>query len=413
MRSAPALAAAILAAFAAAPAYAQLPGLPDGLDLKGLVPEKIAEPAAPPAPVWVGAVDDRATALAFSPDGAALAVGTFEEVVTFAAATGQPGRALRTRRGFAEALHWPDADELVVGEYGRVSTWDPTTGKRRKDADPVKVRGYCLALALGPGLLAADEAGTVRRIIGAIPPEVLFPKEPPPGPPVPVRGLAVDPNGAGVVLATGDPERETAAGPVFLLRLENGEPVGEPVPLPEHARAAECCAFSAGGGWVATGGADEMVRLTRLPRVNDDGGGEPEPVGRYAGQARPVNAILSLPSPDSAPVFVTAGGGRAKGGNAVRVWRYEPADLKAEGGKAEGGGDDDEPAGKVRDLAVVDDFAAPVRSLALSPDGTALAVGDDAGTVRVLRVADLLGEFAPPTVREPLTAPKPDRKDTE
>ena len=192
------------------------------------------------------------------------------------------------------------------------------------------------------------------------------------------------------------------------MRLENGEPVGEPVVLPEHARAAECCAFSAGGDWVATGGADEMVRLTRLP---PDGG--PEPVGRYAGQARPINAILSLPSPDSAPVFVTAGGGRAKGGNAVRVWRFEPAEPKAEGGKAEGGGDDDEPAGKVRDLAVIDDFAAPVRSLALSPDAALLAVGDDAGAVRVLRVADLLGEFAPPTVREPLTAPKPDRKDTD
>ena len=399
MRSPRPAAALLVALLAAAPAFAQLPGLPEGLDLKGLVPEKTNEPAAPPAPVWIAAVDDRAAALAFSPDGAALAVGTFEEVVTFAAATGEPGRALRTRRGFAEALYWPDADELVVGEYGRVSTWDPATGRRRKDADPVKVRGYCLALALGPGLLAADEAGTVRRI-GGESPAVLFPKEPPPGPPVPVRGLAVDPAGARIVLATGDPERETAPGPVFLLRLENGEPVGEPIVLPEHARAAECCAFSAGGGWVATGGADEMVRLTKLPRVGDDGGGEPEPVGRYAGQARPVNAILSLPSPDSAPVFVTAGGGRAKGGNAVRVWRYETA----------GEGDD---AGKVRDLAVIDDFAAPVRCLALSPDAALLAVGDDAGAVRVYRVADLLGEFAPPTAREPLTAPKPDRKETE
>ena len=84
----------------------------------------------------------------------------------------------------------------------------------------------------------------------------------------------------------------------------------------------------------------------------------------------------------------------------MRVWRYEPA----------GDGDD---AGKVRDLAVIDDFAAPVRSLALSPDAALLAVGDDAGAVRVYRVADLLGEFAPPAARKPLTAPKPDRKETK
>ena len=401
--------ALLCAAASAVPAVAQIPGLPEGL-APG-TPDENA-PAAPAA-VWAGEVGDRVTALAFAPDGATLAAGTFEEAALFDAATGEPGRTLRTRSGFVEALAWTDPDGLAVGEYGRVSRWDPTTGRRRRrEPAPVKVRGYVTALAPAPGagLLAGTEGGAVWRMGGDDPPAVLWPAEPPPGPPVPVRGLAVGPHAARVAVATGDPDRETTPGPTFLLTLAPAP--GETAPtvtvaaLPEHARAAECAAFSAGGGYVLTGGADETARLSALSET-----GGPIPVGRYAAHARPVNAAVALPSPDSAPAFATAGGGRAKGGNALRVWRFEPTESQAAAGE-EGG---DGPTGKVRDLAVIDDFAAPVRSLAVSPDGLALAVGDDAGAVRVYRVADLLGRPAPGTPappRPPLIAPKPVPKDT-
>ncbi|QDT15308.1 WD40 repeat domain-containing protein [Alienimonas californiensis] len=414
----PLLAAALLSATTLAlPAAAQIPGLPDGLKL----PEGLQRPAAPadgppaPAAVWTATVEDRVTALAFSPDGETLAVGTFEAVELLGAEDGKPVRTLKTRSGFAEALLWQverprflpsdksDIERikdgvLTVGDYRRVTRWEPATGKGlTKIAGP---RGYVTGLGVGLGenhavpLYAAAEDGTVRKWVydgGARsvgdPTKIVQPLGEESR--VPARGLAVYGNRIAVVF--GDPNRDTKGGPAFLLDSVTLDTL---FPLPEHTRAAECVTFSAGGGYVLTGGADEVARLSRLA-----GTGEPQPVGRYAGHARPVNAALGFPAPDgeepdARPLFATGSGGRAKDGNELRVWRFEPEAPKAEGEQADGGGDEtaEGPAGKVRDLAAIGDFAGPVRSLALSPDGTLLAVGDDAGAVRLLRVADLTAE---------------------
>ena len=197
----------------------------------------------------------------------------------------------------------------------------------------------------------------------------------------PARGLAA--HGDRIAVAFGDPDRDAKPGPAFLLDAATLE---TRAPLPEHARAAECVAFGADGRSLLTGGADEVGRLSLLP----PGESEPQPIGRYTGHARPLNAALGLPS-DAAPTFATGSGGRAKEGNELRVWRFESDGEQAEGGKVEGGKGEG-PGGTVRTLAAIADFAGPVRSLALSADGALLAVGDDAGAVRVYRLADLTAE---------------------
>ncbi|MFH5803485.1 WD40 repeat domain-containing protein [Alienimonas sp. DA493] len=373
--------AALLSATAfALPAGAQPPGLPEGLQLpEGLRPAAPADGPPAPAAVWAKTVEDRVTALAFSPDGETLAVGTFEAVELLGAEDGEPVRTLKTRSGFAEALRWAEPGVLTVGDYRRVTRWDPDAGRGlKKFTGP---RGYVTGLAVSDdALFAGAEDGTVRRWPGDSEPVVVQPLGEESR--VPARGLAV--HGDRLAVVFGDPNRDTKGGPAFLLDAATLDAL---FPLPTHTRAAECVTFSTGGGYVLTGGADETARLSRF-----DEQGEPQPVGRYGGHARPVNAALGLPSDDSQPLFATGSGGRAKGGNELRVWRFEPEEVKAEGEQVEGAADEDGPAGKVRDLAAIGDFEGPVRSLALSPDETLLAVGDDAGAVRLYRVADLTAD---------------------
>ncbi len=242
---------------------------------------------------------------------------------------------------------------------------------------------------------------------------------------MPVRGLALHgshPQGNRLAVAFGDPDRDTKPGPVFLLDATTLETL---FPLPVHVRAAECVTFSADGAYVLSGGADEVGRLSLLPALADrqyvtgKADPDPKPIGRYAGHARPMNAAIAVPSAGAnlTPIFATGSGGRAKGGNELRVWRFEPTgsqiDEPADADEPAGGEGEtkDQPTGKVRDLSAIADFAGPVRSLALSADGTLLAAGDDSGAVRVYRVRDLLGDYAPP--RTPLLAPKPAARPVE
>ncbi|MEM9701162.1 MAG: hypothetical protein AAF907_01810 [Planctomycetota bacterium] len=382
-------------ALSAGSAVAQ-PPIPEGLReaLEGPKPDE-----GPPAPaaVWSADVSDRVTALAFSPDGSSLAVGTFEAVELLCVDDAEPIRTLKTREGFVEALAWAEEDVLTVGDYRRLTRWNPQTGRGlEKKTGP---RGYVTGFALlGEGeataIVAASEDGTVRRWepgekqAGTV--------EQPLGPEarVPIRALAA--HGARLAVTFGDPDRDIKPGPVFLL---NATTLEIEFPLPEHLRAAECVTFSAGGEYLLSGGADEVGRLSHLPSLADKrfvtGKAElkPKPIGRYAGHARPLNAALALPSDDYAPVFATGSGGRAKGGNELRVWRFEPNAKPVEAKDGELPGETvDKTDGKVRDLAVIPDFAGPVRSLALSADGALLAAGDDAGAVRLYQVANLMGE---------------------
>ncbi|NNJ27845.1 hypothetical protein LzC2_39550 [Planctomycetes bacterium LzC2] len=438
------LAATTLSAVGAGPAAAQIPGLPEGLQLPGRQPP--GEPDGPPAPeaVWTGTVDDRVTALAFSPDGETLAVGTFEAVELLKAADGEAVRTIKTRSGFATALLWQiessrvrnDADPtwgepaggvLTVGDYRRVTRWEGATGRAlSKMSGP---RGYVTGLVARPGinhavlLYATCEDGTVRHWVydgstrGTHDAEVVVR---PLGDEsrVPARGLAMSTNR--IAVAFGDPDRDIKPGPVFLLDAATLDTLS---PLPEHVRAAECVTFSAGGSYVLTGGADEVGRLSHLPSLADrkfvtgKAEADPQPIGRYAGHARPLNAALAIPAadgeaPDFAPIFATGSGGRAKGGNELRVWRFEPnADAPPDVDATEGG-EQEAPTGKVRDLSAIGDFEGPVRSLALSADGTLLAVGDDSGAVRVYRVADLLGESTDEPDDEPAPADEPGDDET-
>ena len=201
----------------------------------------------------LGAGPTRAHAVAFAPDGSALAVGADDGVVVLDTATGEPLGGPLAHASAVRALEFDDAGRsLLTGCLdGEARVWDVAG---RAVAVTVDVRGEVRRVAFRPGggaFATVSEDGTARLWESATGRPLGGPLDHRSG----VDCLAFSPDGATV--ATGGPD-----GMVRLWCAASGVPIGPPL---AQGGAVRALAFSHDGRRLASGGSETMVRCWRTP----------------------------------------------------------------------------------------------------------------------------------------------------
>ena len=314
--------------------------------------------------------------VAFSPDGAVLAVACSDTTVTLVDTETAARRPLRGHAAQVLAVAFsPDGRRLASGSQdGEVRIWSRGGGLERSwSSGGASV--HALAYTPSGQLLAGLADGRVARLEGDGSAVLLG------EPASAVRALAVHPGGAMMAAAHTD-------GTVEVRSLPDGSPR---TTLAAHQGPARAVAFSPDGALLATAGLDGAVRLWSARTF--------EPAPSPEGGPSSVTALAF--SPDGATL---ASGG---GGGSVILW--DPLTGVRKGAI-------DDQRGRVLDLAfapsapwlasVSNDHTlslwdvrpraaqperrphgAPVVGLAVSPDGRTAASASYDGTVRLWDVA--------------------------
>ena len=323
----------------------------------------------------VSGFEDWVTSVAWSPDGKTVAAGSYDEVKLIDAQTRKSAKSLKTK-GFAHSVAFsPDGKHLAVGRFRGAEVWNIATAKRELTLDGHTGYVRCVRYAPdGKTIATAGEDGSVRfwNADSGEAGRKWDTGE------YPVMGIAFSPNGSLLALARGDETRVTQPGPVEVWDIAADT---KKLGLPEHEKVACSVAFSPDGRYLVSSSTDEKVN------VYDVAAGKA--LGYFNGHNRQTNDAQFLAGTET---VISAGGGRAKGGNLVIVWN-----------RADG-----------EEIAKVEPQKGRVSALALSPDNKTVATGSYDNTVAFLDLSDVVAAVnkpaGPVVAAKGKTQPDPNRE---
>jgi WD40 repeat protein/predicted dehydrogenase len=323
-----ALSAVLFLQLSSTAAFAQFDGLPG------------ERPAIRPLHVW----DDQSdwvTSLVFLKDGRQLCAGTYEQLLVFDARESEKSpKSVSIQPGYLKALALsPDGKTLACGHYQAVSLLDAATLKVKRMLG--EHAGYVTGLAFSPDgrqLATATEAAENEsaRVFDMATGKVIHVLS---GHRFPVRAIAFSADGKLIATAAGDEDRVTQPGEVKVWNAADGKQLNS---FPNPKQAATGVAFSPDGKFLASTGFDERVILYDLTKGKG--------TSYFGGHSRPTNAVLFI---RGGSVAISASGGRAKGGNEIKIWERDTG----------------------TELATFSVHSARIDAIALSPDQSLLATG--------------------------------------
>ncbi|MGE3316302.1 MAG: family 16 glycoside hydrolase [Planctomycetaceae bacterium] len=285
----------------------------------------------------IGDFSEWVTSLAYAPDGHTLAIGSYDIVRLWNTESKKVDATLDVKTGYVKGIAFsPDGKLLATAGYQSLDVWEIATRTRKFKSEGHA--GYVTAVAFSPDgkwFVTSSEDESVRVWNAADGSEVRSLK----GHSYPVNGVAFSPDGKQIASAAGDATRVTRRGEVKLWDAATGSAIAK---FEHHAKSATSVAFSPDGKLLASTSVDEKVIVYDVASA--------KPIGEYDAHSRPTNCVLF--TPDSRTI-ISGCGGRAKGGDEVRIWDWK--------------------TGQERGAIAL--HKGPVAAVALSPDGRTLATG--------------------------------------
>lgn len=261
--------------------------------------------------------------VAMNRDGSRIAIGVDKAVVVHNR-EGSLRLTLPLTTGQVRALAWsPEGKLLAVGSYQSVQLfmWEDDAEGAPK-LIPVKSlpghRGYVVDLAWSPDgkrIVSAcdDEAARVFDVESGERSLMLVDHA------YAVTSAEWSPAGEWLLTSAGDESRAFKAGEVFLRDANTGEVVRK---FEGHERPVLKAVFTTDGKFVVTGGLDEKCYV-----FNTTNG---TPLGFYGGHSRPVrDLVTAVSSSPGIDVAFSGAGGRNQGKNEIRAWTVDSGDELA------------------------------------------------------------------------------------
>jgi len=303
-----------------------------------------------------GGFADWVLSVTFAPDGKHLAAGSYNSLRVYDTSQHSQTADITLSSGYVSDLAFaPNGKMLLAAGYQSVTVCgtDPF-----RSLQTVKThRGQVTSLVFSPDgtrvATASDDETIGIWDVASLAKGQSAPRLTIKGLGHPVSGIDFSPDGKWLASASGDPDRVTRPGRVRLWNAETGEPVRE---FPKHKRTATAVAFSPDGKFLISSSQDETINVYEFASG--------KALGFFGGHSRPTNCLSFV---SDARTVVSGSGGGSKGKNEVKLWNREDGE----------------------ELATIEQHAAQVTDVAVSPDGRQLATSSYDKTVGLWDISGL------------------------